>query len=110
MSTPPELPHPPADSLSLSQVLFALSDPARREIARNLREGPLEAAACSAVAADVPKSTKSHILKVLRESGVIRNEPNPNGRGRLLTLRRDDIEARFPGLIDPILDADLRES
>ena len=110
MSTPPELTHPPADSLSLSQVLFALSDPARREIARNLRDGPLEAAACSAVAADVPKSTKSHILKVLRESGVIRNEPNPNGRGRLLTLRRDDLEARFPGLIDPILDADLRDS
>jgi hypothetical protein len=40
---------------------------------------------------------------VLRESGVIRN--TPRGRGRLLTLRRADIDARFPGLLDAVLGA-----
>lgn len=106
MKSPHDLPHPAAEALTLSQVLFALSDPGRREIARKLRDGPLEAAACAPTDQDVPKSTKSHLLKALRECGVIRNAPNPTGRGRLLSLRRDDLEARFPGLIDPILDAD----
>ena len=40
-------------------------------------------------------------MKVLREAGVIRNEPN--GRQRVLTLRREDLDARFPGLLDAVL-------
>jgi hypothetical protein len=40
-------------------------------------------------------------MKVLREAGVIRNEPD--GRRRRLTLRRDDLDARFPGLLDSVL-------
>ncbi|MCK8779579.1 hypothetical protein M0654_06220 [Rhizobium sp. NTR19] len=49
----------------------------------------------------MPKSTKSHLMKVLREAGIIRNQAL--GRGRLLTLRREDLDARFPGLIDSVL-------
>ena len=44
----------------------------------------------------MPKSTRSHHLKVLREAGVMRTEAR--GRERVLTLRRDDLEERFPGL------------
>jgi DNA-binding transcriptional ArsR family regulator len=103
MATAIELSHPTRDALELSAVLFALSDPDRLEIARQLRDGPMDAAVCHAVDPAMPKSTKSHLMKVLREAGVIRNEPN--GRFRELSLRRDDLDARFPGLIDAVLGA-----
>ena len=104
MSPSAALSHPDRSEITLAGVLFALSDPDRLDMVRQLRDGPVSASSCvPATDADIPKSTKSHLLKVLRESGVIRNEPN--GRGRLLTLRRDDLEARFPGLLDAVLAA-----
>lgn len=98
-----ELPHPDRDALQITEVLFALSDPERLAIVRQLADGPLEMAQCHLSDPSMPKSTKSHLMKVLREAGVIRNQPL--GRGRLLTLRRDDLEARFPGLISSVLAA-----
>ena len=98
-----ELPHPARDQIKLTDVLFALSDADRLDIVRQLSGGPLEMAHCHLSDPNVPKSTKSHLMKVLREAGVIRNEPL--GRGRRLSLRRDDLEARFPGLIDSVLGA-----
>ncbi len=49
----------------------------------------------------MPKSTFSHHLKTLREAGLIRNEPA--GRQRTVTLRRDEVDDRFPGLLDAVL-------
>lgn len=98
-----ELPHPSRDEIRLTDVLFALSDADRLDIVRQLSGGPLEMAQCYLSDPNVPKSTKSHLMKVLREAGVIRNEPL--GRGRRLSLRRDDLDARFPGLIDSVLGA-----
>lgn len=98
-----ELPHPDRDDLTLTGVLFALSDPERLAIAQQLVDGPLDMAACHLIDPTMPKSTKSHLMKVLREAGVIRNEPN--GRSRRLTLRRDDLDARFPGVLDAVLGA-----
>lgn len=98
-----ELPHPERDALELPAVLFALSDPDRLEMVRQLRGGPMDAAVCNALDPSIPKSTKSHLMKVLREAGIIRNVPN--GRQRTLSLRRDDLDARFPGLLDAVLDA-----
>lgn len=96
-----ELPHPDATDLVLTDVLFALSDPSRLAIVRDLAQGPLDEVACAAVGGDLPKSTRSHHLKTLREAGVLRN--TPHGRQRLLTLRTDDLERRFPGLLDAVL-------
>jgi DNA-binding transcriptional ArsR family regulator len=98
-----ELAHPARDDLRLTDVLFALSDPERLAIVRQLVDGPLEMAQCHLSDPSMPKSTKSHLMKVLREAGIIRNEPL--GRGRRLSLRYDDLEARFPGLIGSELDA-----
>ncbi len=102
-SAPERLEHPPEDEIDLSKVLFALSDPARLELVRQLKDAPMEAARCHLLDPSLPKSTKSHQMKVLREAGVIRNEPK--GRGRLLSLRREELDQRFPGLLDAILDA-----
>ena len=98
---PGSLPHPSRSEIQLTDVLFALSDPERLAVARQLSDGPLDMAECSMTDPNLPKSTKSHFMKVLREAGVIRNEPN--GRHRLLSLRRDDLDARFPGLLDSVL-------
>ncbi len=100
---PERLAHPREDEIELAKVLFALSDPARLDLVRQLRDAPLEAARCHLTDPSIPKSTKSHQMKVLREAGVIRNDPK--GRGRLLSLRRDELDRRFPGLLDAVLDA-----
>ena len=96
-----DLPHPDIADVALTDVLFALSDPARLQIVRDLAEGPLEMAQCGATNPALPKSTKSHLMKVLREAGVIRNEPQ--GRQRLVSLRREELDASFPGLLDSVL-------
>ena len=98
-----ELAHPLREDIRLTDVLFALSDPDRLDIVRQLTAGALDKAQCYLSDPNVPKSTKSHLMKVLREAGVIRNEPI--GRGRRLSLRREDLEARFPGLINSVLEA-----
>ncbi|MCW4458767.1 helix-turn-helix transcriptional regulator [Microbacterium sp. MPKO10] len=96
-----ELEHPAREAIVLEDVLFALSDPVRLDLVRQLRESSLTAASCTTLDPSVPKSTKSHMFKVLREAGVIRNVPE--GRNRRLSLRRDDLDARFPGLLDAVL-------
>jgi DNA-binding transcriptional ArsR family regulator len=101
-ATTRELPHPELGEVELPAVLFALSDPARLELVRQLAaQGPLTVAQCQAHDPDVPKSTFSHHLKTLREAGLIRNDPS--GRQRTVTLRRDEVDERFPGLLDAVL-------
>jgi DNA-binding transcriptional ArsR family regulator len=90
--------HPDRDEISLDRVLHALSDPIRRDIARVLHvEG---SRVCGQLDYPIAKSTLSHHLKVLRESGVMHTEVR--GTTRVITLRRDDIDTRFPGLLDAV--------
>ncbi len=96
-----DLAHPDTADLLLTEVLFALSDPVRLRIVRELAEGPLLELPCQEVGGPAPKSTRSHHLKTLREAGVIRNVPH--GRERRVSLRREDLEARFPGLLAAVL-------
>jgi DNA-binding transcriptional ArsR family regulator len=98
------LPHPDLAAVELTAVLFALSDPARLELVRLIaRDGPQTVANCQAVDPAAPKSTFSHHLKALREAGLIRNEPA--GRQRMISLRRDELDDRFPGLLGSVLSA-----
>ena len=101
-TTSRDLPHPDLAEIELPAVLFALSDPARLDLVRELAgQGPLTVAQCQATGPDVPKSTFSHHLKTLREAGLVRNEPA--GRQRTVTLRRAELDERFPGLLDAVL-------
>ena len=92
--------HPPADALRLESVLYALADPIRLEIVRRLVSGePLN---CSAAApAHLPKSTQSHHFQILREAGLISSERR--GTEVVNSLRLEEIEARFPGVVSAIL-------
>ncbi|SER72293.1 DNA-binding transcriptional regulator, ArsR family [Propionibacterium cyclohexanicum] len=103
--TPQSLPQPAVEDLDLSDVLHALSDHSRRTILTVLASGPCR---CGSLGLPLAKSTVSHHFKVLRECGLIHVEAR--GNTRTATLRRDDIEQRFPGLlaVTGILDAALQ--
>jgi DNA-binding transcriptional ArsR family regulator len=92
--------HPPREELELPSVLHALSDPARLEIVRRLAAGT-EEWSCGRFELGLSKATLSHHFRVLREAGVVRTRPD--GRKRLLSLREDDLNARFPGLLEAVL-------
>ncbi|HLV97839.1 MAG TPA: helix-turn-helix transcriptional regulator [Ktedonobacterales bacterium] len=83
-------------------ILYALGDPWRLKIVGQLAACS-EAISCGDidVVHEVAKSTGSHHFKVLREAGLIRMMPQ--GRRILVSLRRGDLEAHFPGLLDTIL-------
>lgn len=93
--------HPDPKDISLAGVLYALGDPVRLEIVRRLATKGEQA--CAALDLAIARSTMSHHFKVLRESGVLycRKE----GTQHLNSLRREDLDALFPGLLDAVLQA-----
>src|SRR3954466_13749608 len=98
--------HPRVEELTLPDVLHALSDPVRLHIVCALSER--EEQSCSAVESSVSKSTLSHHFKVLREAGV--TFTRVNGTHRYVSLRTQDLEERFPGLLESVLQASRTEA
>lgn len=98
--------HPDLDDVSLSAVLHALADPARRAIVRRLRADAEGCGlACSVAAPDnLPKATMSSHYATLRAAGLVR--ARKAGVQVLHTLRGDEVERRFPGLLDAVLAAE----
>lgn len=96
------LDHPQRDELELDAVLGALGDPVRRRIVLQLADGH-DDQACIAFALPVSKSTSTHHFRVLRTAGVI--EQSYRGTAILNSLRREDLDARFPGLLEAVLSA-----
>ncbi|MEU6724880.1 helix-turn-helix transcriptional regulator [Nonomuraea wenchangensis] len=96
-------PHPDPREVTLQQVLEALVDPVRRGIVTQLRDSAA-AIKCGDFDLPVSKSTATHHFRVLREAGLIRQ--HYAGTARLNTLRRDELDAVFPGLLDAIVDAE----
>jgi len=96
---PQTLPHPHRDELELPAVLHALSDPMRLQIVVELARS--EERACNSFNLPVVKSTCTHHFRVLRDAGVIRQRME--GTTRLNSLRRNDLDSRFPGLLDAVL-------
>jgi DNA-binding transcriptional ArsR family regulator len=103
---PPELEldplsHPARHELELAAVLHALSDPMRLRIVTGLAVE--DKRTCKSFNLPVTKSTCTHHFRVLREAGVIRQRVE--GTARVNSLRRQDLDARFPGLLDSVLRA-----
>jgi DNA-binding transcriptional ArsR family regulator len=92
--------HPERDEIELSEVLHALSDPVRLMMVAYLAGSDRERT-CASFDVPVSKSTCTHHFRVLREAGII--QQRREGTARLNTLRRDDLEARFPGLLATVL-------
>ncbi|WP_413775812.1 ArsR/SmtB family transcription factor [Paenibacillus sp. LS1] len=91
---------PMASELKLTTVCNALGDPIRMKIAHCLASSGEKN--CSAFEVDhISKSTLSHHIKILREAGVI--QPRIEGKQHFYSLRKEELNARFPGLVDMIL-------
>jgi DNA-binding transcriptional ArsR family regulator len=100
-SDPDKLCHPAPEDLDLAAVLHALSDPMRLRIVAGLAAE--DKRTCGSFDLPVTKSTCTHHFRVLREAGVIRQQLE--GTTRLNSLRRDDLDTRFPGLLESVLQA-----
>ena len=90
---------PELEAVSLAVMMAALSDPVRVAIVRELAcRGE---ATCGAFEVGVSKATRSHHFKVLREAGL--THTRAEGTHRIVMLRRDEVEVRFPGLLGAVL-------
>lgn len=96
------LPHPERDEIRIEAVLHALADPVRLGIVRELANCP-EGRSCGALELGVSPSTMTHHVRTLREAGVV--FVRPRGTSRISTLRREDLDALYPGLLDGVLAA-----
>ncbi|MEU0685705.1 ArsR/SmtB family transcription factor [Streptomyces uncialis] len=95
--------HPVREQLEIETVLAALGNPIRMAIVRALAEGGTDGLACGTIDIGVSKATATHHWRALREAGVIRQWQV--GRAHFVALRREDVEARFPGLLTAVIDA-----
>ncbi|MEV0635578.1 metalloregulator ArsR/SmtB family transcription factor [Streptomyces sp. NPDC050619] len=95
------LPQPDLGGVEIGTVLQALADPVRLQIVRLLSE--LGQAPCGGLDLPVKRSTVSHHLRALRESGLL--ETHLQGNTRVSRIRREELDRRFPGLLASILDA-----
>lgn len=93
--------HPTREQIRLENVLNALGNPLRLSVVRALAVNGQRP--CGTLLQGQSKSTMTHHWRVLRESGVIWQRPY--GREYLLSLRHEDLNARFPGLLDSLLGA-----
>ncbi|AEV82237.1 ArsR family transcriptional regulator [Actinoplanes sp. SE50] len=88
--------HPAEEDLRLANVFHALSDPARLEVVRTLIALGTEQS-CNSLGEAMARSTLSHHLKVLRESGI--TQTRLSGTHRFVKVRTEELERRFPGLL-----------
>src|SRR6478672_9107126 len=97
---------PHLDEMTLAAVMAAFSDPMRVAIVRTLAaEGERT---CGTFDLGLSKATRSHHFKVLREAGI--THTRAEGTHRHISLRRDELEERFPGLLGAVLAAAGREA
>lgn len=95
---------PDLAAIDVLTVLQALSDPVRLEIVRQLAASSgSDGLMCHQIKLPVAKSTASHHLKTLSRAGV--TAEREQGTCKYVWLRRPELDRRFPGLIESVLQA-----
>ena len=98
------LPHPAREQIELAAVLEALSDPTRLAIVVELARQAAEwEARCGEFNHLGSKTNLTYHFAKLRAAGV--THARAEGTSRFISLRRDDLESRFPGLLDTVIKA-----
>ena len=98
---PDEQGHPSIEETRLGTVMAALADPLRARVVRELAADDADPErTCASFWVGVAKSTVTHHFRVLREAGLVSQVDY--GNSRKVRLRRDDLQQRFPGLLDLI--------
>lgn len=82
--------------------MYALSDPTRLEIVARLANTGRKMT-CGEFDLNRPKSSMSHHFKILRAAGLV--ETLIEGTEHMNTLRVDEIEQKFPGVLQSVLRA-----
>jgi DNA-binding transcriptional ArsR family regulator len=95
------IPHPPVEALELATILRTLGDPLRLDLVKVLADGGEYPCGELTDRLGVPTSTGSYHTRLMREAGITRTRAE--GTTRYISLRRDDLEARFPGLVDVLI-------
>ena len=85
----------------LIAALHAFGDPVRLRIVKQLASSATGEVSCGEIDVPVTKSTASYHFRILVSAGVMTEREE--GRRKYLTLRRDDLDQRFPGLLDAVL-------
>ena len=98
VTTREKIHHPATETLDLATIMRTLGDPVRLDIVRLLADGTPRM--CGEISATMgqPNSTCSYHLRLMREAGITR--ARAVGTHRLISLREQDLEARFPGLLE----------
>ncbi|HUC06063.1 MAG TPA: metalloregulator ArsR/SmtB family transcription factor [Acidimicrobiales bacterium] len=96
-----ERPEVAVDELDLASVMHALADPSRLAMVAALDESPEVQCTVLGEAAGTAKSTTSHHLAVLRDSGLVR--ARHEGQRKFIALRRQELDQKFPGLLDAVI-------
>lgn len=95
------LQHPAIEDIDLTAILAALGDPIRLAIVGDLARCTATALCCADFRELTSKSNLTYHVTKMREAGLVHVEPS--GTKRLISLRRADIESRFPGVLDAII-------
>lgn len=100
--------HPSAEQIDAANVLNCLGEPVRLAIVLTLAEAedPEGELRCGDFNHLSSKSNLSYHMVKLRDAGLIRSRMT--GNNHFVQLRRTDLEARFPGLLQAVLDAAAR--
>ena len=98
---PREIRHPKTSDLDLATILRTVGDPVRLSIVRLLSDDRERRCTLVGDRLDIPASTLSYHLRLLREAGVTRTRAE--GTERHVSLRRDDLDRLYPGLLDVIV-------
>jgi DNA-binding transcriptional ArsR family regulator len=98
VTTPERIHHPSPEAFDLATIMRAVGDPVRLELIRLLGDGGEWACGDLTQRLSLPTSTGSYHLRLLREAGLTR--ARADGKQRLISLRREDLDSRFPGLVD----------
>jgi len=101
MNTQTSLPHPDADQITLPAVLAALGDETRLAIIGHLSRCDGIGMTCGQFTDLASKTSITYHVAKLREAGVV--NVTPEGTRRRISLRREDLDARFPGFLDSII-------
>jgi DNA-binding transcriptional ArsR family regulator len=89
--------HPAMADVQLYDVLGAIADPVRLELVRELVDGAEHTAGSLAEKVGVSPPTLTHHLRTMRDAGMVRTRSE--GVHRWTSLRIDELEQRFPGLV-----------
>lgn len=96
-------PHPTTDAIVLPSLLRALADPVRLDVLRILDAEGEQTCGVLAERLGMPMSTLSKHLRLMREAGVLHSRRDATLRWA--SVRADDLDARFPGLLSSVTDA-----